>query len=169
MTADVLYRTLPGTRSWSVHLGMPTDILNGPVRRSLYILSVGIAASLGLAGLLASLVARDIAHRRREEGFVTAAAIRASEERAAIAIDAAELGTWRWEIQGNEVVGSERCRALLDLPETSRGGREWRWPAAEFLAHVHPADRTKVSEAVRDCLENHKLMDVEFRVIVEGQ
>jgi signal transduction histidine kinase len=164
--AEVLYRTLPGTRAWSVHLGIPTEILNGPVQRSLYILGAGIAASLGLAGLLAGLVARDIAQRQREEKRVTTEAIRASEERAAIAIAAAELGTWRWAFDANEVVGSERCRVLLDLPETPRGRREWRWSAAEFLAHVYEEDRIKVQEAVRDCLENRSMMDIEFRVAV---
>lgn len=162
--ADVLYRTLPVTRFWSVHLGMPSNILNGPVRRSLFILGAGVAVSLGLAGVLAGLVARDIAMRQRNEEVLADAAIRASDERAAIAIDAAELGTWRWDVKSNEIAGSERCRALLDLPETLHARREWTWSAAEFLTHVHEDDRVRVQNAFRECLTNHMLMEVEFRV-----
>ena len=99
--------------------------LNAPVSRSLRLLFGGTAASVGLAIALGLVIAREIAQRRRMEALQSAAALLDSEKRGALAIDAAELGTWRWDLSTNEFSGCSRFCALLGLPGTRSGETSW--------------------------------------------
>jgi two-component system, NarL family, sensor histidine kinase UhpB len=161
---ETVYRTLPHTGGWSVHLGVPTELLNEPVRRSTFILVSGGLASIALAAGLALLSARDIAQRREDDAARSARALQVSEERGAVAVEAAELGTWRWLVELDKVCGSERCRALLDMPRTAWDGAEWCWSRGEFLAAVQADDRAAVHDALQRCLSEGSLLDIEFRV-----
>lgn len=160
---ETVYRALLGTGGWSVHFGIPRELLDAPVRRSVYLLTGGALASLVLATALAFLTARDIEQRRRVEALRAAAALRASEERRAVAVEAAELGTWRWDLARDEVEGSARCAALLGLPPPPEGIAEGAWPARRVLRRVHPADRRPLLGALRRCLRDDAPLDVEFR------
>lgn len=165
---ETVYRTLANTGGWSVHFGVPTAVLDAPVSRSRYLLMTGALASLALAGLLAALTSRDIAQRRQDEETRMALALKVSEERGSVAVEAAELGTLRWNADRNEVTGSERCRALLDLPRSGPDGDEADWQAGEVLAAVHPNDRAQLEEAVRRCLAADEPLDIEFRALHAG-
>lgn len=162
---DTVYRTLPDTGGWSVHFGIPSEQLDAPVRRSAYLMVGGGLASLVLAAVLASITAHDIAQRRREEAALAAAALKASEERGAVAVEAAALGTWRWDRRRGEVVGSQRCRALLDLPCASAADAKTAWRPRAVLRAVHPDDRRMLVEAVERCLREDVPIDVEFRAV----
>jgi signal transduction histidine kinase len=162
---ESVYRTLPHTAGWSAHLGVPTEQLNQPVKRSTFVLVSGGLASLALAAGLAILTARDIAHRRNDEALRSAIALKVSEERGTMAIEAAELGTWRWQVEAGEVLGSERCRTMLGLPAAIREGTEWRWSDRDLLAAIHPDDRELVENGIRRCLHEGILLDVEFRTM----
>src|SRR5438105_1198224 len=61
-----LYRMSPVT-NWSVHIGIPRELYNEPLRRSLW-LTIGAAAiSATLATIFALLLGREIRSRRAEE------------------------------------------------------------------------------------------------------
>ena len=60
---ETIYRTLPNTGGWSVHLGIPTETLNAPVTRSIVFLAGGGTVSLAFAIVLVGLTARDMAQR----------------------------------------------------------------------------------------------------------
>ena len=64
-------------------------------------------------------------------------ALAASEERGDVAVEAAELGTWRWNVRQDEVVGSERTRAILELPHSGTSETEFHWASGVFLAAIH--------------------------------
>jgi signal transduction histidine kinase len=164
---ETVYRTLPNTGGWSVHLGVPAEVLNAPVRRSLFALAGGGLASLGLAGALALLTARDIAQRRRDQEARAMLALRESEERCAVALAAADLGSWVWDPERDQILGSERCRALMNLPITAKRGADWCWRSEEFLRVVHLEDRPRLSDAIRSCLELGGAVDLEFRALRE--
>ncbi len=63
------YRVVPST-GWSVHISIPRDVYNAPLRRALWLLVAGGAASLLLAGLFLWLMARELKLRRSEAAVV---------------------------------------------------------------------------------------------------
>lgn len=166
INTETFFRVLPRTGGWSVHLGVPRETLDGPVRRAIYVLLAGGLASLTLGASLGFLTARDVARRRRAEAARSAMALRASEERAGLAVEAAELGTWRWDLGSDLVLGSARCRALLGLPAGVPGDdADGAWSSRQVIGAVLPADRVLLTSAVRRCLqEDAPPLDAEFRV-----
>jgi signal transduction histidine kinase len=162
MDVETVHRALAGTEGWSVHVGVPVAELNAPVSRSLQLLFAGTAASVGLAIALGLVIAREIAQRRRMEALESAAALLDSEKRGALAIDAAELGTWRWDLTANEFSGCNRFGALLGLPGTRSG--ETRWSADRIFALLEPPHRAALASFGGACLESGKSGNVEFPV-----
>lgn len=161
---EAVYRTIPDI-GWSVHLALPTSALNAPVTRSIFFLASGGIASLALGLGLAWLTARDISQRRRDEQMRNALALGASEERRALAVEAAELGTFSWDFKKSEIIGSQRLRDFLSLLGEERRQGEWVWPADAFLSRVHPDDRMYLSAAFRQCLDRDASVDLEFRAL----
>ncbi|MEH2622303.1 two-component system sensor histidine kinase UhpB [Bradyrhizobium sp. AZCC 1719] len=162
MDVETVHRGLVGTEGWSVHVGVPVAELNAPVSRSLRLLVAGTAASVGLAIALGLVIAREIAQRRRMEALQSAAALLDSEKRGALAIDAAELGTWRWDLTANEFSGCSRFGALLGLPSDRSG--ETRWTADRIFALLEPPHRAALASFGGACLESGKSGSVEFPV-----
>ena len=84
----------------------------------------------------------DITDRHRAEE-----ALRRSEERYALAQRAADMGSWDWNIETNELFWSEQIEPLFGF---GRGEFEGTYDA--FLAAIHPDDRDYVVESVDACL-----------------
>ena len=160
---DTIFLTLPNVGGWSVHLEIPSDNLNGPVRRAFYAVAAGVVGSLTIAAALTAIVAKGIAWQRELEGQRSAAALSASESRADLAIEAAGLGTWGWDFEQDRITGSERCRLLLGLPY--KGGAREHWSSSVFLGAIHPDDLDRVRTSAQGCLEKGTPFDVDFRVI----
>jgi len=160
------FRTLAQPSGWSVHFGIPTEALHTPVLRSLYALAGGGLASFALAGGLAVLVARDIAQRRRQERRRSALELSLTEAGRDLAVDAAELGTWRLDPVRSEIAGSERMRVLFDLPRGSTGDQsETSWPLDRFFASLQPEDHDAMRSAFRHCLDADEAVDVEIQAV----
>jgi two-component system sensor histidine kinase UhpB len=107
------------------------------------------------AGPQVVLTLRDVTARRRAE-----AALRESEERLRLTLDAGKLGIWDWDIPDDRVTWSERVYELHGLTPETFGGR-----VEDFTAVIHPEDRARVREAVRRALGERADYAVEFRVI----
>jgi len=159
---ETVHRVLAGTEGWSVHVGVPVSELNAPVSRSLRLLFGGTAASVALAIALGLVIAREIAQRRRMEALQSAAALLDSEKRGALAIDAAELGTWRWDLAANEFSGCSRFCALLGLPGARSG--ETRWSADRIFALLDSSHRAALASFGAACLESGRSSSVEFPI-----
>ncbi|MGN6369045.1 MAG: ATP-binding protein [Phycisphaerae bacterium] len=86
-------------------------------------------------------------------------ALRAREERYAVAVDAAELGTFYCEMPLNKIVWNDTCKRHFWLP-----------PDAEvdfnlFYAIIHPEDRERTRQAVERAQHERAPYDVEYRTV----
>ncbi|MDB5324773.1 MAG: domain S-box, partial [Phycisphaerales bacterium] len=87
-------------------------------------------------------------------------ALRESEERFRLAIEAANMGFWDWDVVNDTVNWDPSHNRLLGLPEDQSVGNE-----AQFLERVHPDDRDRVTLALRAVLERRADYNVEFRAV----
>jgi len=83
-----------------------------------------------------------------------------SEERLRLATQAGKLGIWDWDIAANTVSWTESLYAI-------HGVKPHKFPGTVegFTALVHPADRERVSLAIRRTLEEGAPYELEFRAI----
>jgi two-component system, cell cycle sensor histidine kinase and response regulator CckA len=86
-------------------------------------------------------------------------ALRESEEKLRVAVEAAGVGLWSWEPARDHLVWEPTICAIFGLPAGSRpSGRDG------YLAHVHPDDRALVSTRIAEGLESGRWED-EYRII----
>jgi PAS domain S-box-containing protein len=88
-------------------------------------------------------------------------ALRASEQNLRLALDAAELGTWRWEAGTKEIQWDGRCRALFGVPPDARVTYE-TW-ANCIVAEDRARTEANVARAL-DPGDPHDETACEFRV-----
>jgi hemerythrin-like metal-binding protein/PAS domain S-box-containing protein len=124
---------------------------------------LGALFALAAGPALAVTTARRMRRSRRrfrealEAQNRTARSLQKSEEKLLLAEDAANMGSWHWDILG-EMVWSDRCKELFGLsPDTAMS-------YDVFLAAVHPDDRDRVNRAVQEALANRTRYEVEMRV-----
>jgi PAS domain S-box-containing protein len=84
----------------------------------------------------------------------------ANEQRLRMAMDAAKIGTFDWDMITREVYWSPNLEASMGLPP---GGFSGTFEA--FDRFLHPEDRERVQRAVQRAIETGKDYEVEFRMI----
>ena len=95
-------------------------------------------------------------HRQESE-----AALRASEERYALAIHGATDAIWDWDLRRGEIHLSPRWRAMLGLDEA-----EMRCAPGEWLDRIHPEDRDRVLAEIAAHLEGRTAhLETEHRLL----
>ncbi|MBO0349913.1 PAS domain S-box protein [Phormidium pseudopriestleyi FRX01] len=108
-----------------------------------------------------------IALRHQQEHTAAESALRGSEEKLRLALQASNMGTWQWEICG-ESKGGDRIRVICSLeclhlfgidPETFDSSY------TAFEACIHPQDRTLVYETVEEAINSGQPFELEYRVI----
>jgi two-component system cell cycle sensor histidine kinase/response regulator CckA len=87
-------------------------------------------------------------------------ALRASEQRLMLTQNAAHLGVWDRDLRVNEIVISGEYDKLYGLPT---GHRPLTYD--EWLNLIHPEDRERVRELMRDTINRTHVWDAEFRVV----
>ena len=76
-----------------------------------------------------------------------------------LAMRAAHAGHWALDLRTNEAYCSPEYATLIGVgPETPPSWDNW-------VAAVHPHDRQRAAEGVRACIDAHREIDVEFRVV----
>ncbi len=101
------------------------------------------------------LHARDVTARLRAEE-----ALRHSEARYALALDAAGVGAWDRDLATGEIIWSANVEPMFGLIPGSFGRT-----FADFLALVHPEDRDAVVAAGARCLSGSGEYTAEYRVL----
>jgi PAS domain S-box-containing protein len=113
---------------------------------------------------------KDVAERTWDavERARTEAALRKSEERLQLAIEASGVvGTWDWDITSNRIYADERFAALFSVdPNAIASGV----PLNDFTSGIHPDDRAHVEEQIQEALETGAYYAAEYRTIgLDGQ
>jgi PAS domain S-box-containing protein len=102
-----------------------------------------------------ALVLEDVTARMEAEE-----ALRSSEERTRYALEAANMGTWNWDISTGEVKWSGNIEKIHGLPPGSFGGT-----FESYLSDVHPDDRELVTSSIRRSIEEGIGHDIEYRIV----
>jgi PAS domain S-box-containing protein len=105
-------------------------------------------------GTLISSAIRDVTARKKAEE-----ALRGIEERFRVAVDAAEMGTWLWDIQRDEINWSDRFGTLFGL--TTNGKLTYN----QIIQVIHPDDRQRLDQSVKDTLGQGAPYDIEYRIV----
>jgi PAS domain S-box-containing protein len=132
-------------------------------RRGWYGTELGVAlfalASSGVIGLLVWWTGRSL-HRIDSLRAQAEHDLRVSDERARLALDAARLGTFDWEVPQNKIVWSSRHEQLFGFAPGEFGGTY-----ESFADRVHHQDLPGVSAEVARCMASHESFLHEFRVV----
>lgn len=105
----------------------------------------------GLVGRV--LCVQDVTERRQAEDR-----LRTNERRLADAQEIARLGSWEWDLVGDNLSWSDQLFHITGIP------RDWAPTYEAFLDRIHPADRALVEAAVTSSLATGRPYDVVFRV-----
>jgi two-component system, cell cycle sensor histidine kinase and response regulator CckA len=97
----------------------------------------------------------DISERKATES-----ALRESEERLRLALEAAHLGMWEWDPETDALFWDERHCALFGLDP-----KQAPTTTAKFIEYVHADDRDWVKHAVREALRTDESYVAEYRIL----
>ena len=118
----------------------------------LAIVRTGDGGDAAFVAYMRDITAQKLAEQRLQE----------SEERLRLAIEGAQLGTWRWDLMTGGSWWSPRAREIFGFPADGEVAQELR----DRL--VHPDDRAAVTEAVRRVVEDAAEASLEYRVVMPG-
>jgi PAS domain S-box-containing protein len=104
--------------------------------------------------LVAQIFANALARKRADQER------RESEERMALAAEAAEFGVWRWNIAHNQIWGTERWLRLFGFVSGEDISFE------KVIQRIHPDNRALVEWEVRHASVNGRNYAGEFRVVL---
>ena len=126
-------------------------------QQRLMLIAVGavVAVVIVAMGLWVMTLKKHIATRQATE-----AALVESRQRLALALSAAEMGTWRWDAPTDQTTRDPSLNRMLGLdPVESTLSRE------EFISIIHPDDRAKAREEFNRALRDRVPYSSEYRVV----
>ncbi len=103
-----------------------------------------------------TVVSRDISERKRSEE-----ALKTSEERLHLAVDAAQLGLWFCDLPFDELIWDTKVKEHFWLSADIRVTMD------TFYERIHPDDRLRTEQAINQSIEQHDQYDIEYRTLSE--
>ena len=135
---------------WGTHLGLGPFAGSGPEGGLIPLqMFMGVVAMTGL--LFGAIAAQ---HRQARESA------QLSAQRLVLALNAARMGVWDWDVATGEVRWSGELEPLHGLP---KGGFAGTYEA--FSALIHPDDRERVESAIRKAVEARAPYEEQFRIL----
>jgi PAS domain S-box-containing protein len=104
----------------------------------------------------AASIKRDVTERKR-----AVEALAQSQERLRLALNAARMGTWQWNVATNTLTWDDQLHELYAIEP---GQRVTRYE--DFVDRVHQDDRVFVAASVQRALEGGGGLDYEFRIVL---
>src|SRR5207249_2994348 len=98
---------------------------------------------------------RDITERKRADQ-----ALRQNREQLQVALKAARMATWSWDLLSDARIWDQGASALVGISERNSDGQ-----LRSFLSQVHPDDRDRVSDAMTSAVEGTGQYREEYRII----
>lgn len=90
----------------------------------------------------------------------TEEALLESQQQFKLALQAARMGYWSWDLQTNVVRWSENLEPMHGLQKGAFGGT-----FDEFSKFVHPDDRKSVQQNIQKAIDEHLDYHIEFRIV----
>jgi PAS domain S-box-containing protein len=90
----------------------------------------------------------------------SAADAQTQRERVLFALDAANMGTWDWDVASGQVQWSENLERIHGLPPGTFSGE-----FATYEREIHPEDRQRVITSLRRALESGTPHEAEYRIV----
>ncbi len=105
-----------------------------------------------------AVIFTDVTNRKRNEET-----LRETQERLALAANAAQIGIFDWNVLTGEVAWTQQHDVLFGYPPsattiTQHGYRDW-------ADRLHPDDLPGIEEQIRRCISERTLYQVEYRII----
>jgi PAS domain S-box-containing protein len=100
-------------------------------------------------------VAIDVTDRKKAE-----VALQVSEERLRLALSAAHLGIWDWDVRTNAVQWSENVHAIFGRSREAFAGTY-----ESYLSLIHPQDRDRLLQSIRQSMETNAEYRIEHRIL----
>jgi PAS domain S-box-containing protein len=104
----------------------------------------------------ASSIKRDVSERKQ-----AAEALLRSQERLRLALTAARMGAWQWDVVNNTLTWDEQLHELYGIEP---GEQVTRYE--DFIQRIHPDDRASVAASVQRALNGGGGLDYEFRILL---
>ncbi|MBD2517008.1 PAS domain S-box protein [Nostoc sp. FACHB-973] len=113
-----------------------------------------------LVALTITIITSNLQHTRQKIKQLNQKLLQENAEQLRMALSAAQMGMWDWNIATGEIKWSPEHEQLFGLTiGTFDGNYE------TFDAYLHPEDRFSLNQAVEQALQNHSIYDHEYRII----
>jgi PAS domain S-box-containing protein len=124
-------------------------------RTMIAIVSFGGVLSLGLVGLASVIVRRDFEKVQEAEE-----ALRSSQQRLTLALEAAQIGDWELNLKTHTARRSLKHDQIFGYPALLP-----EWTYENFLEHVHPEDRARVDRLFHESVAAGRDWYFECRIL----
>jgi len=102
-----------------------------------------------------STISRDITERKQAEEV-----LKESKEYLELALSAASMGTWHWNIKTDQDTRDANFNSMLGLKAA-----ESTQSVKDFIQYVHPDDRAVVDEEIKRAIRERDIYCIEFRIV----